>query len=124
MGSIVFHGGTISAAPDAPDLDRLVVIDGRVAEAAHPSPADAVPVDLSGGYLGPAFGDGHAHLMQAGREFSGPEIRSAASVADIVESVRRWAVEHPDAEWIVGASYDSTLTPDGRFDAAWLDEAV
>ena len=27
-------------------------------------------------------------------------------------------------EWIVGASYDSTLAPDGRFDARWLDEAV
>ena len=29
-----------------------------------------------------------------------------------------------DQDWIVGASYDSSLAPDGLFDAKWLDEAV
>ncbi|GAA3624687.1 amidohydrolase [Microlunatus ginsengisoli] len=124
MGAIVFGGGTIATGSERGDLDRLVVVDGRVAEPGAADPAGAEVVDLGGGYLGPAFGDGHAHLMQAGREFSGPEIRSASSVADVVASVRAWADAHPDAEWIVGASYDATLTSDGRFDARWLDEAV
>jgi predicted amidohydrolase YtcJ len=38
--------------------------------------------------------------------------------------VRDWAREHPEAEWIIGASYDATLAPDGLFDAEWLDAAV
>ena len=35
-----------------------------------------------------------------------------------------YAAEHPDEEWIVGASYDGSLAPDGLFDARWLDAAV
>jgi predicted amidohydrolase YtcJ len=38
--------------------------------------------------------------------------------------VRRFAAEHPDDEWIVGASYESSLAPGGLFDARWLDAAV
>jgi len=41
-----------------------------------------------------------------------------------VAEVARWAAEHPDNEWILGGSYDSSLAPDGLFDARWLDEAV
>ena len=105
-------------------MATLQVIDGRVAGPGEPVPVDAGIIDLAGGYLGPAFGDGHAHLLQAGREGSGPEIRSATSVDDIVVSVEAWALAHPEPEWIVGASYHSTLAPDGHFDARWLDEAV
>ena len=50
--------------------------------------------------------------------------RAAVTVEEIVEEVQRFAKEHPDDEWIVGASYDSSLAPDGLFDARWLDEVV
>ncbi len=72
----------------------------------------------------PSFGDGHAHPMLGGLEYVGPAVRPCTSVEEIVEAVRVFAEEHPDAEWIVGASYDSSLAPDGLFDARWLDEAV
>jgi predicted amidohydrolase YtcJ len=124
MTAIALQGGTIAAGSKRGDTTTLHVIDGRVAGPAEPALADAEIIDLAGGYLGPAFGDGHAHLLQAGREGSGPEIRSATSVDDVVASVEAWAVARPESEWIVGASYLSTLTPDGRFDARWLDEAV
>lgn len=31
---------------------------------------------------------------------------------------------HPEARWIRGGSYGSRLSPEGLFDARWLDEAV
>jgi predicted amidohydrolase YtcJ len=122
--AIVLQGGTIATGSERGDATMLHVIDGRIAGTGEPVPADAEIIDLAGGYLGPAFGDGHAHLLQAGREGSGPEIRSATSVDEIVASVGAWAATHREGEWIVGASYDSTLAADGRFDARWLDEAV
>ena len=94
MTAIVFQGGTIATGSERADMAKLQVIDGRVAGPGKPVPADAEIIDLAGGYLGPAFGDGHAHLLQAGREGSGPEIRSATSVDDIVASVEAWAVAH------------------------------
>ncbi len=72
----------------------------------------------------PSFGDGHAHPLPGGLEAVGPQVRRCKSVDEIVDEVRRFAAEHPDDEWIVGASYDSSLAPDGLFDARWLDAAV
>ncbi|WP_283137603.1 amidohydrolase [Rhizohabitans arisaemae] len=81
-------------------------------------------VDLDGGLLLPAFGDGHCHPDHGGFEASGPRLKGHGGVAEIVEEVRRHAEAHPEDEWITGAGYDSTLAPDGLFDARWLDAAV
>lgn len=130
MPAQLFYGGTIrtgyaTGSADGSDVvDRLLVVDGRIADPSTPVPHDVETIDLAGGYAGPAFGDGHAHLALAGREESGPQIRSATSVAEIVAAVADWARTHPDDQWIVGASYEAALAPDGRFDARWLDDAV
>jgi len=81
-------------------------------------------VDAADGLCVPAFRDGHAHPPQGGLEEAGPAVREATTVDAVVASVRAWADRHREAEWIVGASYDPTLAPDGRFDARWLDAAV
>ncbi|MCI0157356.1 amidohydrolase [Leifsonia shinshuensis] len=131
MGATVFLNGTIldgygadAAATTALaiDGDGTWIATGPEAEALH-GDAECV-VDLAGGVLAPAFGDGHAHPLQGGLEKLGPQVRACGSVAEIVACVKRWADEHPEQEWIYGASYDATLAPDGLFDSRWLDEAV
>lgn len=123
MAVVVFTGGTIRVDGQQPDVDRLVVVDGVVVDDAHPVPSDAEHVDLDGGLLLPAFGDGHAHPLLAGRERTGPALRDAARVAEIVERVREWAAAS-DAAWLIGGSYDATIVEGGLFDARWLDDAV
>ncbi len=131
MGATVFLNGTIldghgadAAATTALaiDGDGTWIATGPEAEALH-GDAESV-IDLAGGVLAPAFGDGHAHPLQGGLEKLGPQVRACRSVAEIVACVKRWADEHPEQEWIYGASYDATLAADGLFDARWLDEAV
>lgn len=130
MGATVFVNGTILSGyrADARASEAAAVVDGAVvatgAEAlALRSTADEV-VDLAGGVLAPAFGDGHAHPLQGGLEKLGPQVRACGSVAEIVACVKEWADAHPEQEWIYGGSYDATLAPEGMFDARWLDEAV
>ncbi len=128
--STVFRNGTIWTGPAEPGTDALLVVDGVIAgvgEDAVRLAADrpeTTEVDLAGGFLMPSFGDGHAHPMLGGLESAGPRVRPCSSVAEIVEAVRVYAQEHPDADWITGASYDSSLAPEGLFDARWLDDAV
>lgn len=113
---------------DSPEQCALALEDGRVlavgsaAESLRDSADDVV--DLAGGIVAPAFGDGHAHPVQGGLERLGPQLRACASVAEIVAEVKSWADEHPDQDWIYGASYDATIAPDGLFDARWLDDAA
>ncbi|MDI2126729.1 amidohydrolase [Yinghuangia seranimata] len=116
-------------SPEHGDTHALLVRDGRIVALGDDAVrlAEAEPpeqrVQVSG-LLMPAFGDGHAHPMFAGLEWFGPRIRGAGSVEEIIAAVGAWATEHPGEDWIVGASYDPTLAPDGVFDAAWLDEVV
>ncbi len=125
--STFFAGGTIWTGVNGQTTDALLVVDGvvqAVGEQARSLAAGAEQVDLGGGFLMPSFGDGHAHPLPGGLEAVGPQVRQCKSVDEIVDEVRRFAAEHPDDEWIVGASYDSSLAPDGLFDARWLDAAV
>ncbi len=127
MASTYFHGGTIWTGVDGRTTDALLVVDGGVKALGGRAQAlatGAENVDLDGGFLMASFGDGHAHPLPGGLEAVGPPVRQCASVAEIVEAVRVYAQEHPDDEWIVGASYESSLAPGGLFDARWLDAAV
>lgn len=126
MSATLFSGGTIWTGSD--DVDALLVSDGVIRavgdQARNSAPVDADVVDLDGGFLMPSFGDGHAHPLYGGLEATGPEIRPCRSVDEILSAVRKFADEHPGQEWIVGASYDGSLAPDGLFDARWLDAVV
>jgi predicted amidohydrolase YtcJ len=126
----VFRNGIIWTGSSGPTTDVLVVVDGVIAalgdraEQLAAEQPTAVEVDLEGGFLMPSFGDGHAHPLLAGLEYVGPAVRPCTSVEQLVEEVRRFAKDNPDLDWIVGASYDSSLAEGGLFDARWLDEAV
>ena len=118
-----FSGGNIwcSAGRLADSLridgEKIVEVNG----AAHPGD---VLVDLRGGFLAPAFMDGHAHPLFAGREAQGPSVNGLQSVAEIVEEVKRFADANPNVPWIVGGAYEAAVVGGGDFLASWLDEAV
>ncbi|WGL51664.1 amidohydrolase [Nocardioides sp. BP30] len=127
-GSLICDLGSDRAPYTSPgpvlvvDDDRVLALGERATGAVDLADPDVRIVDLAGGVLAPALADGHAHLPQGGLEWLGPQIRAARSVADIVAAVGAWADEHPEQEWIYGASYDATLAAGGLFDARWLDE--
>jgi predicted amidohydrolase YtcJ len=119
-------GGVIWTG-SAGETDALLIADGEVralGDQARASAAGADEVDLDGGFLMPSFGDGHAHPLYGGLESAGPAVRPCKSVDEIVSAVAKYAAEHPDDDWIIGASYESSLAPGGLFDARWLDAAV
>ena len=134
MTTTLFHGGTIWRGADQPTAEALLVREGigealdvaarRLAVEAEATGEQVQHVDLDGGFLMPAFGDGHAHPLFGGLEAEGPDVRSCTSIPAIVDEVRRYAESHPDVAWIQGASYDGSLAEGGLFDAHWLDEAV
>lgn len=133
MSITVFTGGTVLVDPTAPgspttseaiafENGSVIALDAAAAQLANEPGAQHI--DLAGGTLAPAPGDGHAHPMLGGVEALGPNIRAAEDLQGILDAVAEWKSEHPDAEWIVGGSYDATFTEGGLFDARWLDEVT
>lgn len=122
----LFVGGTIWTGQR--DTDALLIGGGRVRavgeQARRAAGPDVATVDLDGGFVMASFGDGHAHPLYGGLEAAGPAVRPCRSVDEIVSAVGRFDREHPDQDWILGASYDGSLAPGGLFDARWLDAAV
>lgn len=129
MNTVVFRNGRIIAgySPSVTEHHSLAIQGDRIIavdEAAEALAAEATVIDLAGDVLAPTFGDGHVHPTLGGLETVGPLTRPCRTVDEIVTEVKRWADEHPDREWIRGASYDASLAPGGLFDARWLDDAV
>jgi predicted amidohydrolase YtcJ len=128
VSSTLFTGGVVWTGAGQ-ESDALLVIDGVVrALGAHArekaAGVDSEHVDLDGGFLMSSFGDGHAHPLYGGLEAVGPPVRGCGTIDEIIAAVKVYAEEHPDEEWIVGASYDGSLAEGGLFDARWLDAAV
>ncbi|MGD9607036.1 MAG: amidohydrolase [Leucobacter sp.] len=130
MGLTVFTGGAVvvEASRDGRIITSEAVAfeDGRVVALGERALAlagreGAEAVDLEGGALIPGLGDGHAHPLLGGLEAAGPRIRQQGDLEGVIAAVGAWRRDHPDARWIVGASYDATFAPGGLFDARWLD---
>lgn len=70
----------------------------------------------------PAFRDGHAHPIFAGREALGPQLDGLKSIELILQTVAKFANDNPTTEWIVGGAYERSLAD--TFLASWLDAVV
>jgi len=81
-------------------------------------------IDLNGTFVIPAFLDGHAHPIFAGREAAGPKINGINSIEEIKAQVKAFARANPTTPWIIGGAYEAAIIEGGDFDAKWLDEVV
>jgi predicted amidohydrolase YtcJ len=100
---------------------KILAIGQKAADLYDPS--RDIRRDLTGKFLFPTFGDGHAHPLFAGREASGPAVTDLGSLPEILAEIARYATAHPDG-WIVGGAYEAAVIPGGDFEATWLDEVV
>lgn len=121
----LFKAATIWS-PGAKNTSALLVTDGIVTavdESAVESSYDEV-IDLGDAFIMPAFADGHAHPLFAGREMMGPQVNNLQSIEEILAEVARYAATHPDDEWIIGGAYEAAIIDKGGFDSLWLDSVI
>ena len=120
----IVNARVFTGAPSAPWAHSVRISDGIITALDQtPDSGDDV-LDAGGSLFLPSFGDGHAHPVFGGYEFLGPQLKGVDGIDGLLASVKEFANANPDAEWIVGGSYESWLAPNGEFDAAWLDSVV
>ncbi len=112
---------------DALLFDRgRVLATGSRAELAHRAP-EWNHLDGRGAVLLPGLIDAHGHLLLLGLNLNRVDLRQARSLAEALETVRRFAAEHPRQRWLLGRGWNQVLWRDNgrRFPSRrQLDEAV
>ncbi len=121
--ALYFSGGTIWRRPGS--YAKSIRVDGGVIVEIDGAPQSGDQlIDLKGCFLSPAFMDGHAHPLFAGRESQGPLVNGLQSVQEILAEVKRFADSNPDVPWIIGGAYEAAIIDRGDFLTEWLDEVV
>ena len=80
---------------------------------------NTIVTDLNGRTLMPGVVDAHGHFPGSGlytlfADLNSPPIGTITSIAEIQAALRQQAEDKPDAEWIIGYSYDDTLIEEHR----------
>jgi predicted amidohydrolase YtcJ len=118
-----FTGGTIWCGLGV-TAQSLRISDGTIASInSQPEPGDEV-IELGDQFLAPAFMDGHAHPLFAGRQAQGPLVNGLNTVDAMLAEVKRYADANPDQPWIIGGAYEAVVVERGDFLATWLDQVV
>ncbi len=124
----LFLDGAVIYSPGLPTRVGALIEDGRflafgpkASELFNPSTDSTL--SLNGKVVAPAFGEGHAHPLFAGREVAGPAVTGLTTLESITAEVGRYAAQKSDG-WIVGGAYEAALVEAGDFDAHWLDAVV
>jgi predicted amidohydrolase YtcJ len=118
-----FTGGTIWCGLGR-TAQSVRVSDGRIAAIDCAAEPDDEVIHLGNQFLAPAFMDGHAHPLFAGRQSQGPLVNGLDSVDAILAEVKRYADTNPDQPWIIGGAYEAVIVERGDFLATWLDQVV
>jgi len=113
-----FHNAVVWTALGEPLKSELTVERGMVVSN---DVAATEFVDCQGHTILPAFIDGHSHPSFAAKHLLGPNVTECASIEEVRQAVRGWIESNSDADWVVGGSYDRSMTADGVFEAQWLD---
>jgi predicted amidohydrolase YtcJ len=118
-----YFGGKIYVGPNQ-FIDKLYVSDeGQlIKETTFYDADDQTYVDLKGSLVLPAFRDGHAHPLFAGREAKGLHISDCKTQVDLLIAIKDYLKENPDSTWIDGAVFDRSMP--ATFTRQTLDSAV
>jgi predicted amidohydrolase YtcJ len=118
----IYGGGTIltMAGPEPAQVECLAVKDGRIvfvgpaAEAATFAGPNTRRIDLAGKTLLPGFIDTHGHFVYFGKNLVDANLFGAATVAEVLERMRKQAERTPADAWIVGFGYQARQLAEGR----------
>ncbi|GAA3389587.1 amidohydrolase [Cryptosporangium minutisporangium] len=126
---LLFTGGPVLRTdPARSRMTALAVRDGRIIAVGHDlddlvGPKTEV-VDLAGRLLVPGFQDAHIHAVMGGIELGQCDLTGTTDLDEYFRRIRRYADEHPDAEWIVGSGWSMESFPGGVPTAELLDRVV
>jgi hypothetical protein len=81
-------------------------------------------VDLQGKMVLPGFHDSHVHPISGGIELGECNLNGLDAQQQILETIRRYAAQNPNAPWIRGGGWDLPIFPNANPSKSLLDQIV
>ena len=72
-------------------------------------------IDAQGQPIYPGFYDAHSHFFGYAQTYGQADLGGATSFEEIIERLKAFRAEHPDAEWLLGRGWDQNLWEDKSF---------
>jgi predicted amidohydrolase YtcJ len=128
---LVLTGGTVFTADGTHAIaEALGVRDGRIAWVGSAAEASAHigketrVLELEGRTVVPGFQDAHCHPAESGVELGRCTLNDADSREACLETIARYALGHPELEWIVGSGWSIDFFERGTPSRADLDAVL
>ncbi|HTG40787.1 MAG TPA: amidohydrolase, partial [Methylomirabilota bacterium] len=128
---LVFRGGHVHTVDASrPRAEAVAVQAGRIVATGNEAEirpwigARTRVVDLNGGLLVPGFQDAHVHPLHGGIGRLRCDLHDSPGRAGVLDTIRRYAAEHPDLPWILGAGWYMSDFPGGTPTREELDIVV
>jgi predicted amidohydrolase YtcJ len=132
--TLILRSGTIHTMDDAGTVaEAMVVRNGEIVYVGDDQGAlayedNAEIIELSDKTVLPSFHDTHTHLIMGGTDLLYVDLFEATTVEELVETVRAWAEQNPEAPWVQGSGWSmvifDALLHKGQLDAAVPDRPV
>src|SRR5690606_6392997 len=109
-GALLVSGKVITMDPAMPRAEAFGVRAGRIvsvgsrAEVRAALGSTAAEFHAERGAIIPGLIDSHNHMLWTGIQRLQADVSGCASIAELLEALRRFAETHPEREWIVSGS--------------------
>jgi hypothetical protein len=125
LTTIYVNGEIITVNDGQPTAEAVAVRAGRILAVGSRAEVEAVAGkntklrDLKGATLLPGFIDSHGHIsftnkLQLSANLASPPVGTAETISDVLDLLREHQQKQPEADWILGFSYDDSLLAENR----------
>ena len=128
---LAFVNGRVWTGIDSTSFAEAVSIKGNIIERVGSSDeikksvgGKTKVIDLQGRLLIPGFNDAHIHFLSGSMGLTEVDLMGAGTIAEVVQRIKKFAMENPTRKWITGRGWQYTMFANGLPSKEILDSAV
>lgn len=128
-GCVLVHGRVFTADLAQPWAEAVLIRGDAIEHVGSLAEARALAsgcteIHAGEGLVLPGFVDAHAHLLNTGASLLRAQLRTAASVSDVTDTLLQWLAANPDAPRVLGIGWLFSVVPGGLPTRQMLDAVI